>query len=116
MTPSNSFFFFLLDVLNMTDAMQQTEIFQWKVDHKVFESIFLAAEARDNEARRKQDEARKKQEAEEKKKLILEDCRKKPSKWCKIVVGPYAGMKKGGKKEEKEQGKEQGGDGVDVEA
>lgn len=115
-SPFEFFFFLPFGCADMIDAMQQTEIFQWKVDHNVFESIFLAAEARDYEARRKQDEARKKQEVEVKKKRILEDCRKKPSKWCKIVVGPYAGMKKGGKKEEKEQGKEQGGDGVEVEA
>ena len=65
--------------------------------------------------RRKEDEVCGKQEAEEKRKRMLEDCRKTPeSRWCRVLLRPHDGVKKGGKKDEKKQGKEQGGDGVKV--
>ena len=113
--PSISFFRYSLFLLTIST----TEIFQWKIDHNIFESRELAAEAKASEEQRKQDEAQAAAEAkankeqeeqrrrieEQKLQNMLRDCERTPENfWCSMLL-----QKDAEKKKEKET---QRGDGV----
>ena len=77
-------------------TINSTEIYQWKVDHNIFESREVAAEAKANEARRRRIN-------EQKHENRLRDCRRTPkTARCRMMLLEDA------KKQEVE---EQGGDG-----
>ena len=104
----------LTSVRYFTD--DSTEILQWKIDHNVFESQLLAAEAKMREEERKQKEEQEAAEAKaneeqrrkiqkEKMKNMLRDCKRAPEGWwCEMLLQKDAKLKK-----EKEA---RGGDGV----
>lgn len=72
------------------------EIYQWKVDHNVFESREVAAEAKANEAKRAQEEESERQR-------LVRDCRRTPRTYfCRSVLAKDAKKQKEAEEEVKE--------------
>ncbi|GAB7325977.1 hypothetical protein MBLNU13_g10024t1 [Cladosporium sp. NU13] len=75
-----------------------SKIFQWKIDHNVFESRELAAEAKASEEERKQieeqeaaeakaNEEQRKQNEEQELQDMLRDCKRTPETfWCRMLL------------------------------
>ena len=93
----SGFFFSSPRLFAVLLTINSTEIYQWKVDHNIFESREVAAEAKANEARRRRIN-------EQKHENRLRDCRKTPkTARCRMLLLGDA---------EKQEVEEQGGDGV----
>jgi hypothetical protein len=86
-----------------------SEVYQWKVDHNVFESREVAAEAKANEEKRRKSE-------EKQKKNSVTDCKKTPEAlWCRMMrASKDAKKQQEEEKEEQEKGGDGDGDGVEV--
>lgn len=83
------------------------EIYQWKVDHNVFESREVAAEAKANEAKRAEIEEGERQG-------LVRGCKRTPDTFfCRMVLAEDAKIKKEAEEKKKEK-KENGGEGVEV--
>lgn len=96
----------ILVVAVFADRRLFSEIYQWKVDHDVFESREVAAEAKANEAKRAQEEEGERQG-------LVRGCKRTPKTcFCRMVLARDAQIKKEAEEEQmKEKKNENGGDG-----